>query len=271
MIDTALLKCLECRLVGRPPVFSMPPPPPPPELLESLFSDRTNEFHDSRFALNRCYRSKNLAIAASDSNTVSSMSLDTGVTGYVSSLLNSNENLFIFFFVCSIMFVTVLLIALIFLVKLFKIKKQLYKATSNSQISHKALSSSLTNSTTASSVSSSNTISSNASSSQPQLYNQLFSQQQNQVQSQYLKPSVGLDEYSEIMSHYPYDTACINWEQISRAMGVDQNQIKRNSAALLQNNLLCLSQLQNSQLNMYSYNNPMCVLQQQHIQDDYVC
>jgi len=157
-------------------------------------------------------------------------------------------------------------------VKLFKIKKQLRKATSDSQISHKALSSSLTNSTTGSSVSSSNTISSSVSSGHPQFYNQLFSQQQQQrVQSQYLKPSIGLDEYSEILSQYQYDTTCIDWEQLGRKMGMNENQIKRNSAAFLQNNLLCLSQLQNGQLSMYSYNNPMCVVQQQRIHDDYVC
>jgi len=156
-------------------------------------------------------------------------------------------------------------------VKLFKIKKQLRKATSDSQISHKALSSSLTNSTTGSSVSSSNTISSSVSSGHPQFYNQLFSQQQQRAQNQYLKPNIGLDEYSEILSQYQYDTTCIDWEQLGRKMGMDENQIKRNSAAFLQNNLLCLSQLQNGQLSMYKYNNPMCVVQQQRIHDDYVC
>jgi hypothetical protein len=62
-----LIKCLNCRLIQRPPAFNLPPPPMPPiELLEelslptSLFSSSTTTSTSSLSLKKRCLRVGNL-------------------------------------------------------------------------------------------------------------------------------------------------------------------------------------------------------------------
>ena len=214
MLDEQLLKCLECRLLAKPPKFDMPPPPPPPALLNSLFKD--NAFDQKRF-LKKCLRMKHfLNGIQQQTNTPNSLPLgneniieDSNKQNFW--LFNSPETLYMFFFVCTILFLVVLIIAIVFLFKLFKIKKELGQ--------NKNLTNSLTTSDTVSTVSSSNTINSQLLSlkqdndsqctNSPQFYNQLFaninSNNQQRVYNQYLqtipiKTEQNLDEYAEIAS-----------------------------------------------------------------------
>lgn len=220
LIDEKLLKCLQCRLAGSPPKFNLPPPPPPPAFIDSLFNDNgnnNNKFDFTNFnkdkLIRRCLRLKALLNPSSTqhSDKSPSLSLDSGIKIEQSSRsildFTSTESLYIFFFVCTIIFLIVLTVALVFLVKLFKIKKHLNKSQSDSQISKSTF---LTSSST---VSSSNTINSQLSSlkeSDSQLYNQLFNHQR--INNQYFpapqnKVVSNSEDYTEISSQAYLDTA----------------------------------------------------------------
>lgn len=299
MIDAQLLKCLECRLVGAPPKFDLPPPPPPPEFINSLLgiSEKTDSFNMKQLyrkkMLARCLKIKNFISETTSSSvssklTKNSMPVNEEKVEQSESFifqLNSAESLYLFFFICAILFLIVFIVALVFLFKLFRIRKDLHKSTSDSQFS-KTMSSSLTNSTSAGSdTSSSNTINSQilsikqeTDSQSSQFYNQLFSQQR--VCNQYLPAVprvVSCDEYTEISSQYApnYDSAYLEKLKLNcQSIAEDTlrtNQM-RNSAYLVANNstnaLLMMNQL--GQLNQ---NKGLVHQQQQNVQPNvyYVC
>ena len=223
LIDGQLLKCLQCRLAGSPPKFSLPPPPPPPAFIDNLFSGATsdnNKFDLTNFNNNkiirRCLRLKAMLkpTTQTGTNISPSPSIDNDVSieqsRPTSSLfdLSSTDSLYLFFFICAILFMAVLVVALVFLYKLFKIKKHINKSQSDSQISKSTF---LTNSST---VSSSNTINSQLSSlkeSDSQLYNQLFNHHQ-RINNQYFPAqattanSNSNEDYTEISSQVYLDT-----------------------------------------------------------------
>jgi len=187
--EFSMIKCLECRLIGRPPKFAMQPPPAPSaDILAQLNLDpNLNDFITSKKHLKKCINKSRSIIEAAFSatdNSAETNSISTNndvliqssaslVTSSTPFILNSTQSFYIFV-MCLIVFFLVLFVAFLFLIKLYRIKKQLEsqqsisnsKSTSdllinkNRQQIFNCLSSSLS-STSASSTTSSNTISSN--------------------------------------------------------------------------------------------------------------
>lgn len=299
MLDEQLLKCLECRLLASPPKFNLPPPPPPPALLNSLLKDNVYDGFNNMKFLKKCLRMKYFlnGITQQKSNTANSMPLGNEKIVNLKQqqqqnywLFTSPETLYMFFFICTILFLVVLIIAIVFLFKLFKIKKEL------GQSKNKNLSNSLTTSDTASSVSSSNTINSQLLSlkqeNDSQFYNQLFANintnnSQQRVYNQYLqslpiKPEQNLDEYAEIASqlyeksvqYTSYEAAYLEKLRLSNAnLTVSQastvsNQGRNSGAYLLTNNN---SNKQNGLLMMNQMYPNDFKQQQQQVNTYYVC
>lgn len=299
MLDEQLLKCLECRLLASPPKFNLPPPPPPPALLNSLLKDNVYDGFNNMKFLKKCLRMKHFlnGFTQQKSNTANSMPLGNEKIVNLKQqqqqnywLFTSPETLYMFFFICTILFLVVLIIAIVFLFKLFKIKKEL------GQSKNKNLSNSLTTSDTASSVSSSNTINSQLLSlkqeNDSQFYNQLFANintnnSQQRVYNQYLqslpiKPEQNLDEYAEIASqlyeksvqYTSYEAAYLEKLRLSNAnLTVSQastvsNQGRNSGAYLLTNNN---SNKQNGLLMMNQMYPNDFKQQQQQVNTYYVC
>lgn len=154
MSTSALLKCLECRLVGAPPVFKLAPPPAPPaEFLLNLHLNENKPLAKQlkQIQLKRCLKVKNFLNkinTSNQSNTKSSPLSSISNEHYESLQTNSlfynltpNQSLLIFI-ICFLIFLIVLTIAFVFLYKLFRLRNELksckktkptYLSSSNSQ------------------------------------------------------------------------------------------------------------------------------------------
>lgn len=271
--NESLLKCLECRLVGKPPKFNLQPPPMPPvEILQQL------DINVDDLLKRKCLKLKPASTASLNDESSSDLAQSSASLVTVSTpfLLTSTQSFYIFI-ACLIVFFIVLFVACFFLIKLYRIKKQLdervnSKSTSdliraNRQHIFNCLSSSLTSSS-ASSTTSSNTINSNLiltpsnyitdsksdkSSDGPLIYNQLFSY--NSSNGSYYLQSIpasnsvnqtklhNLDEYAEINSQTYHNRNIIYNQYDPRVQSVlnsnSSSSIESNSchlAPLIQNN-----------------------------------
>lgn len=244
MIETPLLKCLECRLVGAPPKFDLPPPPPLPMFGDEMFADRANGLNTNERFLKRCFRFPGFGVPV---ESTTSLPLNNEASQLVSKLIHSDQALYAFFLACSVLFAALLVIAIVFLAKLLRVKKQLSAAASDSHLSQKTLSASITSSTASSNMSSSNTMCSQLSNSHhPHFYNELFVVPR--VNNHYLQPQTGFDEYAEITSqHLSYDTTNTDWLSATKVSGLVAPIVlnQQNILKLQQNRLGHLNKLNN--------------------------
>lgn len=148
--ESFLIKCLECRLIGPPPRFNLTQPPSLPaelinsDLFASLLNDNGNKQQLLRqlknIKLKRCLgRGLDLNPLGSVNYSSSLQQQQPGVDVMSRMLdLTPAESLLVFL-ISFTLFVIVLLIALIFVIKLFRIRKQLRKCKLTSSGSCKTI------------------------------------------------------------------------------------------------------------------------------------
>lgn len=248
--ESALIKCLECRLVGKPPKFNLAAPPPlPADILEQLNADDFNTIQQLKHK--KCLKSNkflNVLQQQHKQTTVNDMLIQSSSLVTTAPFILTSTQSFYIFIICLIVFFLVLFVAFLFLIKLYRIKKQLEERSnskstsdlikSNRQHIFNCLSSSLSSSS-ASSTTSSNTINSNlilTPMNQEQnktdlAYNQLFTFNPNS--SCYLQQKLqNLDEYAEISSQtYKYDKNVVYNQYDSRLQSNSSSSIETSSTA----------------------------------------
>lgn len=161
--QSQLIKCLECRLVGPPPIFNLPPPPALPKSFLDANSDLFKILKPLKSASSSKRACANLKTYLFKNNIIPKQiianknKLESTETDSASQFYLNHAQTLVLFLVCLFVFLVVLFVAFIFLYKLFKIRKQIKTTKLNS---NKCLSSSLSSSSSSSSNSKSNTISS---------------------------------------------------------------------------------------------------------------
>ena len=153
-----LLKCLECRLIGAPPVFNLAPPPKLPidfllvelPINEDLFYLTNKRKAASMSKRQKCLNLKNYlstqirSVEAAEHSKSSSLSSSASTIDESQHIyLNQTQSLLLFT-ICFLIFLIVLFVAFIFLYKLFKIKKQLNTCKSANKLSSSLTSASST-------------------------------------------------------------------------------------------------------------------------------
>ncbi|CAF0708420.1 unnamed protein product [Brachionus calyciflorus] len=136
-----LIKCLECRLVGAPPVFKMQPPPlPPVEFLKNFnLTDKFLTKQLRQIQLKKCLSIRkyvsnlntNLNSSNDVENTLQSSLLSSSQLESVFQKLTPNQSFYIFI-ACLILFLIVLSIAFIFIYKLIRLRNELKKTYAKS-------------------------------------------------------------------------------------------------------------------------------------------
>ena len=129
-MSSQLLKCLECRLVGAPPKFDLPPPP---ELTLEQFAELlgTGADRKSFFKQLKCVKAKKgqvfSAINRNSQNNMLSTLSDSTPTATVEKIKLFNSEFYLtqtqsilIFVSCLLIFFTLILVAFIFIYKLFK-------------------------------------------------------------------------------------------------------------------------------------------------------
>ncbi|RNA11799.1 hypothetical protein BpHYR1_016721 [Brachionus plicatilis] len=131
-----LIKCLECRLVGAPPPFTMPPPPAPPVQFFQQFNLSNKLITDQlkQIKLKKCLdiKSSNLATNLNESSAkrVQSSLLASSNLESMLQRLTPDQSLFIFV-ACLLVFILVLIVAFIFIYKLIRLRNELNKTCSS--------------------------------------------------------------------------------------------------------------------------------------------
>lgn len=131
-----LIKCLECRLVGAPPVFSMPPPPVPPAHFFQQFNLSNKQITDQlkQIKLKNCLSIKHSNLATNLNNEPNAKRVQFLSESNFESILEKftpDQSLYIFL-ACLVIFIIVLSVAFVFIYKLIRLKNELKKTCSKS-------------------------------------------------------------------------------------------------------------------------------------------